>query len=1271
MRFFKDGPSIPDLLLERRDQGRVVFLCGAGVSLNAGMPTFYELTKHVMDFFDPPAGSALEAEFRPWVKDAESKANRPKTPLDQIFHMLYQEYGRDDVNSLVAERLRNFRTDDARSSEHNIIARISADQEGKPQLVTTNFDRLFEPELKYAEGKIYEPPAFPDISLGVPLTGITYLHGRLQDRNVKLHPYILSSADFGRAYLSEGWATNFIRSLLKSYTVVLVGYQAEDPPVKYLLQGLNHDGLSDRSNLYAFDKGDPEDIEAKWRDRGVTAIACKDYPSLWQSLEAWAERANNPRLWRSNIINLAMKGPRQLSAYERGQVAHLVRTTPGARLFAKANPPPPAEWLCVFDAWCRIGKVSKDYEDNGEFFDPVLEYGLDDDPPRPTDADKDPNRVYDHILEWRRSDTNPSTFHRLGNRQVVGSESMPPRLFHLCNWITKHLDSPIAAWWAARQGGLHPRLMSNLKRELQRKVELHSEARRIWDLIFKYQSDSRNFYRGSGWFDVKKRIQNEGWTPAVLRYFEEVTEPILSLERPTGIKVSKPPFGSWEENATERVLGWTVKFPDRHSKELDVPDFVLEPVFRIAERHFHHAAALQEDTNKFYFNLPTCYPEREVKGGNHQSHVVFRWFLELFTRMVSKSPDITRGYASTWPIEDRFYFRKLKLFALNHVELFEADEAAESLLKLSQESFWDMNVRRELLFLISDRWESFSVENRVALADRLLNGPDKMEHWSDEKYPAIKNEVASEYTRWLVLQGRCLTENQIARLGERISEIPNWSDGWASGLVKEHYGYVRHIATDEAPATIIDLPVSEVVSRAKAEHGRDFDSLTNKQPFNGLVKANPRKALLSLSYVARNGEFPRELWSALIGDWPDEVPPRLSRVFLHRLGRLPYEAIRELRHSVGHWLREKLLSAVVFDPALAWHTFDHLVSGLISEDGVATRSAIEEVRSGGTVIERSRKTMDYAINSPIGNTMQGLHNTLDSLKLNQGEGIPKEFKLRIERLVASPGEGGDHAVAIVTRNISWLLYLDPAWVRDRVVPWFNFDNSFSEPAWNGYLCAAELPPLEIGTALKPRLLDLFPAIYKWSWGENLARIAVQIIIGLAVFRSDKPDGLSAKEARHCLRSMNDKNRQDAVWQLGNIGRTEDNGWSKHVIPFINAVWPRERTFRTSNLVFSWVSLLERTDERFPEVLRAIRRYLVPVDRESHWLYSFSREASGEQPLTIKYPADVLELLDAVIPNSAEDIPYDLTLVLDLIEETDPKLVSDRRFLRLVGLIEQT
>lgn len=113
--------------------------------------------------------------------------------------------------------------------------------------------------------------------------------------------------------------------------------------MKYLLQGLNHDGLRDAANLYAFDRGKLEDIEVKWRDRGVTPIPYADHSHLWATLDAWADRADDSRAWRNNVVDMARKGPRALSPHERGQVAHLVRSTLGARLFARSeNPPPPS-----------------------------------------------------------------------------------------------------------------------------------------------------------------------------------------------------------------------------------------------------------------------------------------------------------------------------------------------------------------------------------------------------------------------------------------------------------------------------------------------------------------------------------------------------------------------------------------------------------------------------------------------------------------------------------------------------------------------------------------------------------------------------------------------------------------------------------------------------------------------------------------------------------------------------------------------------------------
>lgn len=176
MRFFTDGPSIPDVLLERCDAGRVVFLCGAGVSQPSGMPSFVGLTQHVIDFFDPPRDSEIMDAFRPWLED-QSAAN---VPLDQIFNLLHQEYGKDEVNALVTERLNVVSAVENIGREHELVKRISSSQSGAPQIVTTNFDRLFEAGSEKAPLTIHEPPALPSIHFGSTIEGICVM-----DANVR------------------------------------------------------------------------------------------------------------------------------------------------------------------------------------------------------------------------------------------------------------------------------------------------------------------------------------------------------------------------------------------------------------------------------------------------------------------------------------------------------------------------------------------------------------------------------------------------------------------------------------------------------------------------------------------------------------------------------------------------------------------------------------------------------------------------------------------------------------------------------------------------------------------------------------------------------------------------------------------------------------------------------------------------------------------------------------------------------------------------------
>ncbi len=1272
MRFHANGPNIPDALLHRCDQGRVVFLCGAGVSFPSGMPDFIGLTRHVIKSFDPPAGSSIVTAFGPRIRDDYRPRDEDGllAPLDQVFHLLNQEYGKQDVSTLVAERLT---AEDLTkvSREHSLIARISSDPEGRPQIVTTNFDRLFDQCAGVSEARIFEPPAFPDIELGMPIYGVTYLHGRLQSPEYPHHDYILSSADFGRAYLAEGWATKFVRALLDQYTVVLVGYQAEDPPVKYLLQGLNHDGLRDAANLYAFDRGELEDIEVKWRDRGVTPIPYADHSHLWATLDAWADRADDSRAWRNNVVDIARKGPRALSPHERGQVAHLVRSTPGARLFARSENPPPAEWLNVFDASCRAAEKSRDYDEDAATFNPLDVYGLDDDPDRPPEPGRRAVRVHDHLLEWRRGDSNPPGGHSLAGRQPEGWEAIPSRLSHLLDWSAKHLNDPVFAWWAVRQHRLHPRHVKEIERRLRGNDGLHPEARNTWNLILESLADGRGAAWDDGWFDLWAKIEKDGWTRGVLRNLDKAMAPILASKLPYGLSEAKPPEGSWDDVSPGEIARWEIKFPKRHGEDLIVPDEVLPEVFAIAERHLGLAADFHRDIGTGYFTTPTCYPGREVDGDDRDDEAgYFRWFLTLIERMSEQHPHLMKARVLAWDHQDRFFFRKLKLFVLNDGRLFYADTSMSIVLEFLRSDFWDDEVRRELLFLIADRWEHMSSEHQVAIANRLLAGPEKMDHWTEEDYPGIRDEFAARYTRWIVLQGCELADYQSTRLAKMIGKIEGWSDGWATSIVILHGMHVGWVGTDSDPTSLASVPVSEVVKRASSESTSDYRAHTDFRPFNGLVKADPRKALAALSYASRSGDYPKDLWRPMIQEWPGDVSPRLSLVFLYRVARLPHAAMRGLSHPLGDWVRENFEMTYVADEETALHVFDAIISGLVSDGGSAINSGRVQTRIGGEVVESSRRTFGHAINGPIGRATEGLINALNSLKLGKNAGIPEAFNTRIGRLLAAPGEGRDHAVAILVRQLRWLYHIDRDWVLERIMPWFAFDHPASEPAWNAFLSTAAIPQVEIGQRLKPLLLEIFPQIYGWNWDRDLAKIAAQMIVELTIYRHDEPDGLSINEARNCIREMSDSNRKDVIFRLGRIGQRDDGGWASHVVPFIESSWPRERRFRTSELVSSWVQMLDDAGDEFPLVLSSVLRFLVPVEHESHWLYRFTREVGGKKPLTVQHPSAVLDMLDAIVPNDPNAAPLELAEILDLIEATDPSLARDRRYFRLIDLVER-
>jgi NAD-dependent SIR2 family protein deacetylase len=189
------------------------FFCGAGVSYPAGLFRFRglvnEIYKQVGTYPTPIEQEAINRE-------------QFDATLDILEHRLLGQ--RFAVRSALKKVLQpNLRLKGA-TDTHSALLQLSCTRGGTLRLVTTNFDHVFERAAKRDKQKInsYAAPMIP-IPKNSKWNGIVYLHGLLpinDNEPSELNRLVLTSGDFGLAYLTERWASRFVSELFRNYVVL-------------------------------------------------------------------------------------------------------------------------------------------------------------------------------------------------------------------------------------------------------------------------------------------------------------------------------------------------------------------------------------------------------------------------------------------------------------------------------------------------------------------------------------------------------------------------------------------------------------------------------------------------------------------------------------------------------------------------------------------------------------------------------------------------------------------------------------------------------------------------------------------------------------------------------------------------------------------------------------------------------------------------------------------------------------------------------------------
>jgi hypothetical protein len=1261
MRFLATGPAIPDELLEERDAGNVVFFCGAGISRPAGLPNFLDLTTQVIAQCGTPEGSPLhdllerirsEPDFAP--------------PLDQVFNRLQEDYGAAVIDDIVRKQLRTPKL--AITEQHSIILRLSRNAAGKSQVVTTNFDRLFE--KANSKLKLHVPPALPDLASGQPLEGLVYLHGRAaagSANGIVRQGFVLSSSDFGRAYLADGWATRFVRELLKNYVIVLLGYSANDPPVRYLLEGLHsRGGERDTRAIYAFDKGSEDEVVGRWRGRGVTPLSYTSpdgsHSELWDTLRSWATRADDPDEWRRTIVSLAQTGPRNLEAFERGQVATLVGTDRGAKLFADAANAPPAEWLCVFDRNLRLA-TSKSSSADGPEENSVRPYGLDYDRPIPTNELRTEQQVGIDLLT---SVVTPSTQVRVAGQDQRWAAPLPLRLFHIARWIARHLNDPVSAWWASGYRNLHGMLLEQIAWRLERSDEpLDKPAYKAWThLLEQFRTSPASDPEGS-WFRFSPVLKREGWGRSTLRNFENISRPYIQSER---LSASTPPTENWSNLRLSDVISFKIPFPRIDANKLEITSTSLPAVLKIIRKNLELSVDILTDLEYRHWRTTTLHPEKRV-GERHLSDKdrYLLLFANLFDRLAKENPDLARIETQSWIIGDEFFFDKLTMYALFKKELFSGRECAKRLLTLPERSFWNNYHRRELLHSLRARWDDFSQQERRLLEKKILAGPRKLDHEDENAFARRKAIVAASVLGWLQQQNCKLFSSTTRSLAKLRSAEPEWRSSWDSSADESLEGRAGWVRTESDASKIIDAPLSELVARAQQNTTRPFQEFTAYRPFIGVVKDRPSRAVRALSLEASRGNYPIEFWRNALSEWPKQTNDRLRCLFAARIGRLPNDVAFDLRFEIPEWFKKNLPRLAQTSPERAFQAWDAVVDNFFAMEPEATSSSIGEISIGGKIQKRSRRTYDHSINSPIGGMTRVLFDILGDFELAAGTGIPDEFRQRIERLYNAPGEGSDHAVCETALRLRWLFHIDPNWVQDRIIPFFAVHDEKSEAAWNGHLHDDRMPGPALFELLKPNFLQVFQHSSSWLWDDAPLRRLGEFLVTGCYWNLKDDRYLTYAEARTALQKATRETRDHAIFMLTNIVR-DLKAWKTFGKAFVEKAWPLERKYQTAATSQAFAELATEADDRFADVVKTILPLLGPVDHVDILVHRVGKEDGEVESLATRFPAPMLAVLDRVIPDGPRTAPFNLREVLNEIADANPSLRQDNRWRRLNALL---
>jgi hypothetical protein len=1254
MQFVRHGPDIPERLLQAHEDGDVVFFCGAGISYPARLPDFAGLVAKVYEALATTPNAVQQAA----IKSGQ---------FDTAIGLLEADIvgGRETVRRALAGILTPDLSATNATATHEALLTLGKCRNGQTRLITTNFDRLFEGVIAANALPIerFQAPLLP-----VPKNrwdGLVYLHGLLSSAPMasELDRLVVSSGDFGLAYLTERWAARFVSELFRNYTVCFVGYSINDPVLRYMMDALAADRLLGESppEMFAFgsySKGKDEERGNEWRAKNVTPILYREHNRhayLHKTLRAWADTYRDGVRGKERIVVESAMARPLASTKQDYFIPRMLwalsdpRGLPAKR-FAELDPVPSLDWLEALSE-DRYGHADLD------------RFGV---PPKTPANDK-----LAFSLTRRPSPYPLAPLMCLVDTGARGS-GWDPVMWQLARWLIRYLDDPKLLLWLVKRGGqLHDNLVGWIEHRLDELAKLERDGntvelariranapkaipgppmRTLWRLLLTGRIESR--LRDFDLYSWRDRFKCDGLTATLRLQLREMLTPRVSLREPF----------SWPDDDRESPEPARIK--DLVEWEIVLSTNHVHSSLRDLPKDEHWAAALPELLSDVSILLRDALDlMRELGGAEDRSdlsymhqpsireHAQNRHFhdwtalidltREAWLATAAQSRERAALVAESWTFMPYPLFRRLAFFAAAQDGVIATRRALDWLLEGDNWWLWSVETEREAIRLLVALAPQLDGVMLRELEQAVLAGPPREMFKADlrpERWASIVDREIWLRLAKITETGAVFSAAGKERLHALASRHPEWK---LAKDQRDEFPYWMGAGEEWRKFVATPRRRRELIEWLRQQPGTDH---WQDDDWRERCRTNFPTAACALWALATEGVWPIGRWREALQAWSeDKLMRRAWRRMAPVLVDAPSKILQALTHGISWWLQA--IAETFIGHETQFFALSRRVLALVRQDDDQNGDQDDPVFR--------------AINHPVGHVAQALLSWWYRCTPEDGQGLPEEVGPIFTELCDTRTEEFRHGRVLLASHVIALFRTDQDWATDHLLSLFDWQRSESEArvAWEGFLWSPRLyrPLMEM---LKPAFLDT--ARHYAALGKHRAQYA-----SLLTFAAlDPGDTFTIAELAAATRSLPpsglDDSAQALVSAVEGAGEQHADYWTHRVAPYLHAIWPKTRNNISPAVSENLARLCVAAQDAFPEALPLLRPWLQPL---THAHYVAHR--LHETALAGRFPEPALEFLNLVIGDQTKWPPSDLGACLEAIRTAAPSLRADRRFEELM------